>query len=351
MKEKIDPELLEKYLNGAALSKEALLAVETILAKEEETANEIAKKLPTIPLSTILQKGIQEVGKKALKKKIDTINIGLTNKGFFIDETVIHEYLQGTLEGTELTIFENRLQQEEAFAESVAKEQTLLSGLKKAGKNQLKKKLAKVQAGLEEKGFFDTQAEKKPPPIPATKVASIFNRRNLAIAASLLILVIAYFSFPTASSINIDEAFANHFPYEDKISESIKDEISEIGYANNEKALQAQLLAALTAYNQQKYDEAIPLFNQVLSQQPDHLYAQLYLGQSQLNLKNWIKAIQILQPLGENKNFPLRAAALWGTSYSLLKQQKNKEAANILQQLSQFENPYQTMATALLTAL
>lgn len=351
MTEKIDPKLLEKYLEGASLSKEELLTVESVLAMDEVTASEIASKLKEIPLTETLKKGIQKAGEVDLKKKINALENSLISKGFFLDEAAIHEYLKGTLKGEALVIFENRLQQDTAFTQRVEKEQVLLMGLKKAGQNQLKDKLAKIQEGLAEKGFFEEKKEETTNPTESAKVVSIFKRRNLAIAASLLILVLAYFNYSNSASVDIDQIFANHFPYQDKISESIKDEISEIGYTASDKAVQEQLLAALASYNQQKYKEAIPLFNEILVQQPNQLYAKIYLGQSHLNLKNWTEATQLLQPLGENMDFPLRADALWGTAFSLLKQEKNQAAKSSLQQISQFENPYQAAAIELLTVL
>ena len=351
MVEKINPVLLEKYLNGDDLSQAEFVMIEKILTKEEALATEVAKDLTDITLSETLKKGIQQAGKVGLKKKVNKIKEGLEQRGFFLDETDIHHYLKGTLAEEKITIFENRLEQEKAFVEKVEKEQKLLSGLKRAGQQQLRDKLSKVQTDLTEKGFFEEQAAKVKDTPKSNKVVGIFSSRNLAIAASFLILVVAYFNYPKQNTVDFNQTFANHFPYEDKISDILKDEISEIGYAGNDKVAQEQLLAALAMYNQQKYGEAIPLFKQVLSEKPKQLYAQFYLGQSQLNLENWKEAIQHLQPLGQSINFPLRADALWGTSFSLLKATKNEEAKLLLQQLSQFENPYQTAANNLLQAL
>lgn len=350
MAEKIDPVLLEQYLKGADLSEPKLNLIEKILATDEHLAAQIANDIKDIPISETLKKGIQKAGKIVLKKKIAEVESNLWQSGFFIAETDIHDYLKGNLSAKKVTILEKRMQQDEDFVQKVEKEQQLLEGLKAAGKEQLRGKLAKVQEGLAEKGFFEEATDQTRNTAPAAKVVSIFSRRNLAIAASLLILVLAYFNFPRTTTADIDQTFASHFPYKDKISELIKDEISEVGYAASEKALQEQLLAALTAYNQKQYQKAIPLFNQVLAEQPNQLYAQLYLGQSYINLENWAAATQILQPLGENTSFPLRADALWGTAFGLLKMEKSKETRPILQQLTQFENPYQTAATEFLAS-
>lgn len=351
MIEKIDPALLKKYLAGMELNQTELSTIEKVLSTDNTLAIEIAESLPNVALETILKKGIQQAGKAVLKKKINSVENNLSNNGFFIDEAIIQSYLEGTLDGNAERIFENRLQQDEAFVQRVEQEQNLLNGLKKAGQNRLKEKLKNVQEGLDKKGFFEEKESLTTEQAKSAKVFSIFNKRNLAIAASLLILVLAYFNFPTQSNLDIEQTFASHFPYQDKISESIEDEISEIGYTASEKEIQEQLLAALAVYNQEKYNEAIPLFNQILSQKPDQLYAQLYLGQSYLNVGNWGEASKLLQPLGENISFPLRADALWGNAYSFLKQEKNQKAIPILQQLTQFENQYQKAATALLASL
>lgn len=352
MNNKINTELLKKYLQGLDLTKAELTEVEAILMKDEALAEEIAKDLKEISLPSTLKKGIKKAGQQTLKKKIIKVSDNLTAAGFFLDETDIHAYLKGTLAEEKVKSFEQKLEQEEDFALKVEKEQHLLEGLKKAGQAKLKEKIAKVQTGLEEKGFFEESSKTEQVASSNTaKIKPLFSRRLLAIAASLLVLVVAYFAFPTEPAIDINQTFANHTPFPDRISEMIQDELSEIGYTASEKEFQEQMLEGMKEYELKGYKKAIGIFEDIIAKKPDELYATFYLAQSHLNLQQWDLAQSLLHPLGENSTFPLRAESLWSESYVLLKQNNKTAALNNLKQLSQYENPYQDLAGKMMKSI
>ena len=351
MDNKINIALLKKYLSGGDLTREELLEVETALIGNEEVAMKIAEDLQEIPLSETLKKGIQKTGKQGLKKKIKEISNQLDTTGFFMDERSIQQYLKGTLEGQSLRIFENRLQSDKAFAERVEQEQKILKGVNQFGQKQLKDKLAKVQQGLEEKGFFEADASPTKKEAPEAKVVSFFNQRFLAVAASILLLVGFFFWNNQPTTFDIDQSFATHFPASDQISESIKDELSELGYTASEKENQERLLSAMAAYQRKDYEAAEMLFQEVLQVNPKQQFAQFYLGQSLLNQSKWALAIETLHPLGIASGFPLKADALWAEAYCELKQDNKMTAKSLLQQLTQFDNAFKNQATKVLKAL
>ena len=346
MDNKINIELLKKYLSGQDLTKIELAEVEVVLMEDEALALQIAEDLKDIPLEDTLKKGIHQVGQSELKKKINQVSNELMESGFFIDEIAIQKYLKGTSTEKDTNLIEKRLAHDTVFSKRVEQEQKLLNGVKIFGKQQLKDKLTKV-----EKGFFEETAATQATTERTGKVVSFFNRRMLAIAASVLLLIGFFFWNNEQTTFDIDQQFATHFPVPDQISESIKDEIAEIGYTASEKENQERLLSAMYAYQQQNYVTAISLFQEVLAVNPNQQFAQFYLGQSLLNQSRWALAIETLHPLGMASEFPFKANSLWSEAYCQLKQNNKVVAKSLLKQLTQFENAFKKQAIEVLKTL
>ena len=69
--------------------------------------------------------------------------------------------------------------------------------------------------------------------------------------------------------------------------------------------------AAYELYNQGKHDEAIPLFKNILQNDPSHLRAQVYLGVCYMGLETWEMAIeQLHKALTLGEKYPLTNYAL-----------------------------------------
>jgi len=312
MDHQINKALLKKYIAGADLSEEELVEVESILLENEALAEEIANELQETPLQETLKKGIQQTGEQEVKKKLNEVTQQLTNTGFFIDTNQIQQYLKGTLAGPMLSIFEQRLANDTAFAENVAKEQNLLSGIRQFGEQTVKDKLAHVQKGLEEKGFFEAQEQKEK---TQAKVVSLWNPRNLAIAASILLLVGFFFWNNPSTTFDANQTFATHFTLP---TDELSKELEETGFVR--EPYYDGLENAMSAYQQQDFPKAIELLETYQKAAPvsDDFYsrATFYLALAQLKSNNASAAIDLLNPLSE------QSAAKW---YLALAHLKNNE--------------------------
>jgi tetratricopeptide (TPR) repeat protein len=83
-------------------------------------------------------------------------------------------------------------------------------------------------------------------------------------------------------------------------------------------------------YNQSKYDEAIPLFEQVLKEDPNHLRAQVYYGVCFMGKNEFDRAIEELQKaLKLDQNYPLTNYAL-AVSYARKAQPEPAKAEEYL---------------------
>jgi tetratricopeptide (TPR) repeat protein len=60
-------------------------------------------------------------------------------------------------------------------------------------------------------------------------------------------------------------------------------------------AVRADFEAGLALFNQGNFAEALPLFEKAVSAEPDYYEAQLYLGRTHLNMKNYAKAVSSLR--------------------------------------------------------
>ena len=184
-------EQIERFLNGE-LSREERQDFEQELGQDAKLAKEV-------DFQQDLRDSIQLFGDRQLKNSIRNADEEAYQKGLLFTEQHISQYLEGELPEGASVILEKRMQTDQAFAESVALQQDLLESIEVAGDLQLKQSIREATSRMQEKGFFDQQStrqQEQPRRQNRTRVISILSRRNLAMAASfLLLLSVGYFLF------------------------------------------------------------------------------------------------------------------------------------------------------------
>lgn len=329
MKKEIPSNVLA-YLKGETLSTDVVKEVETLLKNDIELFEAAVERIGDNTPSSDLQIGINLQGEKELKAQLSIVEQELESEGFFFNHNDIHAYLNGTMKEEQVDLFENRLANDKAFAEKVARETSILEGIQQVGEQNTRAELKKVEGELEQEGFFDTKEKQE----KTGRVISLFGRRAMAIAASIALLIGAYFFW----DINGNFSSTNNLvAYEDVLTPEIDKEIVNPGFASDEEQLKA-LKECMKLYKAKQYEKAIPDFEQHLNKYPDELEAPLYLGISYLMNNQNTKAKNSLQKLANSPNTELTDEAQWYLANAHIRLDERDDAKALLQALSNNAN-------------
>lgn len=148
---------------------------------------------------------------------------------------------------------------------------------------------------------------------------------------------------------------SNFMAYEDDMSQSIDMGLStRAAGKENEAAAKAlrRLRQGMDLYNEKKYAEAIPIFEEHLAKGGDSYdprSVQFYLGVCYLATEEVDKAENLFVALLETPKFSRQEDTQWYLALTYIKQKKAAEAKTVLNELSANEgSKYKSQATALL---
>jgi len=173
---------------------------------------------------------------------------------------IIDNYFEGRLSATERADFERKLSEDKALADEVA--------------FYLSTKAALKEANLQKRHAEWTQ--KRPAQPLRWQWAS-------GIAAAIGLLIVAWY-FIAPSNLTLQE-YAEVY-----IEENLTKLNNQMDTSND------SLQIAVDYYNHQKYQEALPIFNRLASNNP-HAKAYEYEGLTQLHLKKYDAAIAIFEQM------------------------------------------------------
>lgn len=279
----------------------------------------------------------------------------------------IDAFLEGELQGAELTAFEQELNSNDELVDGVFWAKAIKGGIEKHQKrSEISNLLETIHCDLEEEGVFndieeytereviigkavqkaiktdykkelrdlhlELEKEGKLNVARATgKVKRLTAVRYFAAAAVIgLLLVAGLFYFPKGEQ----DIFANNFePYEDVLSEDVEIVLSERGAALDVEALEA-LQKGLKDYQKENFEQAIPVFEQYLkSSAKDYKTndVQFYLAVSNLAVGNKLKAIESFEKLLKSEKFKLKTATQWYLALAYLQNNQNEQAKPLLE--------------------
>lgn len=119
---------------------------------------------------------------------------------------------------------------------------------------------------------------------------------------------------------------------EQRIAEMFARPLENILYTPEIRSDLSDLNAGLTAYEQRRYAEAIPLFERQMRNQPDN-NVRLYLGTAYLLAAQPEKSIAILEVAANSQELPIRETALWYLALAHLKLQDQEAAQEVLKRM------------------
>ncbi len=337
-------ERIDNYLNGKMSNEET-----SYFEREIEQDKELFK---VIEFRRDLILGVGKYGDLDLEKTLTEIESKLNDEGFFLNEEHIRQYLHKELDPTLITFFEKRMTDDEAFNKEVEFQKTLLLGIEKFGKETDDFSISEIEKELAKEGFFESQQSPKKnndKKSSDTKIISLFTRRSIAIAASILILIsvsIYYLSRPDS----YDQTFVSYFQPETTQLEIIIDDLESSGLGISDKQRREQLLEILYDYESENYKIAASALNNHLKNYPDDLDARFYYGISLLKIKNYPEAARNFEILLNSESSKWNRDVKWYLALSYLKiNQEREKAIFLLKEIQNNHNsPYSARAEIIL---
>ncbi|MCB0523376.1 MAG: tetratricopeptide repeat protein [Lewinellaceae bacterium] len=143
-------------------------------------------------------------------------------------------------------------------------------------------------------------------------------KKIAAIAASIAVILIAWFVMPqlgAPSSESIVAESFEHYPNKMKFK----------SMGGSEEIVSQEVIDAFSAYDGKDYTTAISKLESVVNQNPDRLDYQFYLGVAETGNKDYQRAVNTLSPVAQSANSAYNTVAKYylGVAYAGLKDREN----------------------------
>lgn len=178
--------------------------------------------------------------------------------------------------------------------------------------------------------------------LPAQKLAKVvhFTRRYWYAAASLVViaLIISGIVLFNPGSYSGEKLFRMYYKSGDAVGISRSGNIS--------------MAEALLAFSKSEYVSADQLFDQILANEPDNFAVRYYAGISNIELKNFPKAIKMFEFILDDPNNLYSEFAEWYLGLSLLASEQADEATSVFTNIASSRGHlYQKEASSILDKL
>lgn len=260
-----------------------------------------------------------------------------------LDYDKIDRYIEGRMSTEELQDFEQKLKVDETLADAVALQSDLLKGIELFGDQQLRENIQQAEQNYTKKESFRKQ--QKP------RVIKLFSIRNMAIAASFLILIVASY-FLLRPTDQPGRLYANYFQMDQPALDNEIEELSLIGMGIADRERRDQLKSGLELVQAQQYEEAVTVLRAHLQTYPEDEVAGYFLGLSLMQTKSFEQAILALAPLEADKESEYNEEATWLQALSWLQLEDGQNnAVQLLEQIAEESGTYSSQAALLLKDL
>jgi tetratricopeptide (TPR) repeat protein len=247
------------------------------------------------------------------------------------DYLIIDQYLQGELPEEAQPAFEQRLQNDPAFAEALQERQQMHSYLKhQVQKPALEKRMADLGAQ-----YFQDEEDTTATSSEGGKVVPLWRRKSfglVAAAAAIALILLVWNPFQT--SANLYEQYAMHPTL--ALQERNVDGIS--------------LETAEQAFNQGEYEAAFTQLSALVQQLPENPQLRLSLGIAALETGRTVEARTQFEALANGKS-ALQDYGRWYMALSYIKTGDYEAARPLLQALAEQPSAFQQQAQDLLSQL
>ncbi|MCX7547818.1 hypothetical protein OS188_07625 [Xanthomarina sp. F1114] len=218
------------------------------------------------------------------------------------NQDLLYHYFSNSLTAEQEALFQNLLETDPDFKAQFKLEEDLQKAIKSTHTDRLKKKLQ----------GFENQLDK-----PKT---TIFNHRNLAIAASIALLI-GWFGYNTLFNTNYNSLYDTNFS-------AYPNTVYTITRSDDAKSIERE---AFVAYETKNYQIAIEKFDAIPKEAKEN-YINFYKAQAFLGLNNSEEAKNLFaQVVQENQGF--EAESTWYLALIAVKAQDKDLAKTYLEDL------------------
>lgn len=245
---------------------------------------------------------------------------------------LLDDYLHERLTAQQLVDFQQMLASDPELRKELELHETLIRGI------VLESKTSHFKKHL-------TELRKEADAIPLHEPASKKNRKIPVwgwAAGLAAMLLMGFFYFWIAKSVSGETLYADNYePYPSNV-------LASITRGDSGMTLQQQ---AVQAYENGRYEKAIPMLEEILNKEPENAGWQLVLGICYLENNDAEEAEKTLLKAAQNPNSLFYQQAQWYLALTYLKQNNKKQAASVLKDLAAQSGVYPQKAKQLLTEL
>ncbi len=260
-----------------------------------------------------------------------------------LDYDKIDRYIEGKMSTEELQDFEQKLKVDETLSDAVALQSDLLKGIELFGDQQLRENIQQAQHNMNKKESLPKQ--------PKPRRIVLFSVRNMAIAASFLILIVAGY-FLLRPTDQPGRLYANYFQMDQPALENELEELSLIGMGMADRERRDQLKSSLELVQTEQYHEAVTALTEHLNIYPQDEIATYFLGLSLMQIKSFEEAIRVFAPIETDTESKYHEDARWFQALSWLQMKAGQEKAiQLLEQIAGESGPLSSQAALLLKDL
>ena len=237
---------------------------------------------------------------------------------------MIERYVNGDLVNDELSDFEEQLKTDSSLRDEVEIFRDITAGAEELGKEELAKEIKSTHQELKNEGFFENITTKEPIQIKPenknqSRIRNIQNRRWWSIAATIaLLLVSGYIYFFNSGNPNYEGVFAQVYQPENKVINTILDDLLSSGMAAVDDPSADSLAIALKFYKMDEHGEAQKYLTDLVQRDPKDHVARLYLGLALLQQAEYTKASQHLKAISQIESFRHKDIADWYLALSYM---------------------------------
>ena len=220
------------------------------------------------------------------------------------DIQLFTDYIERNFSDAELESFENRLNEDPAFADAFEEFKDIYQVVENQFSEEradVIKSIQKANSKFKSENPQDNQARKIIP----------FKPWQMGIAASIL-LAIGFFIFNSLGHPSYSD-----YAQPGEIVLTVRSETDSVSKK------------AETTFNSKRYEDAIPYFDTLLEKSPENAEIQFYKAIALVETDNFEKADALLKTLSEGKSAYSYKAAYW-RALSKIKQKQYEEAQTIL---------------------
>lgn len=249
----------------------------------------------------------------------------------------IEKYVYEEMALAERKAFEKNLQTDATLKQEFILFQDMMNSVELLGDEQVTQDIQSVQTELKSEGFFEK-----------VKIAKVENKqqqtatiiplfRRLAIAASILFLgIVSFLLWPNNPSY--EQIYATFYSPEKNVLPIILDDLESLGLTDVNKVSKTSLATGLAFYENKAYSNAITSLETHLQTYPTDKLAQLYLGLSAMEIKDYTKSIVQLEALQSAEDFSYTTIVDWYLALSYSQSKDKLQRVKIIPLLEKIAN-------------